>query len=188
MAQATDGILARAWEALQRIRRRRAAPEPRRLSARGATGSRYGGAGEGGSIEAAPYPGDLDHPPEMMYAPKPDGRPDPGEIVWSWVAYEEDATQGKDRPVLLIGWDGPWLVGLQLTSKDHARDAEQERAAGREWVDIGSGSWDRRHRPSEVRVNRILRIDPNGIRREGAVLDRDIFLRVARAARAGRGD
>ncbi len=86
-----------------------------------------------------------------MYAPRPDGRPDPGEIVWTWVPYEEDHSQGKDRPVLLVGRDGDWLLGLQLTSKDHDRDAEQERRAGRRWVDIGSGAWDRQGRPSEVR-------------------------------------
>src|SRR3954468_725955 len=39
----------------------------------------------------------------LGYAPKADGRPDPGEVVWAWVPYEEDPTQGKDRPVLVIG-------------------------------------------------------------------------------------
>ena len=48
----------------------------------------------------------------MTYAARPDGRPDPGEIVWTWVPFEEDHTQGKDRPVLLIGRDGRWLLGL----------------------------------------------------------------------------
>lgn len=106
----------------------------------------------------------------MVYAPKPDGVPDPGEIVWTWVPFEEDHRQGKDRPVLLIGREGPWLLGLSLTSKDHDRDAEQEARAGRAWVDVGTGAWDRRGRPSEVRVNRIVRVDPGGVRREGAVL------------------
>ena len=130
------------------------------------------------------YPGDFRGGVSIRYAPHPDGEPDPGEVVWAWVPYEEDHTQGKDRPVLLVGHDGPWLLGLQLTSQDHDRDAEQERRAGRVWVDIGSGGWDSRGRASEVRVNRILRIDPRGIRREGAVLDRGIFEDVAEAVRA----
>jgi hypothetical protein len=39
-------------------------------------------------------------------------------------------------------------------------------------VDVGSGGWDSKGRPSEVRVNRIVRIDSATVRREGAVLDR----------------
>ena len=40
------------------------------------------------------------------YAPEIDGEPDPGEVVWGWVPYEDDPSQGKDRPVLLIGRSG----------------------------------------------------------------------------------
>ena len=29
--------------------------------------------------------------------------PEPGEVVWTWVPYEEDPTRGKDRPVPVIG-------------------------------------------------------------------------------------
>ena len=132
----------------------------------------------------AAYPGDATRLPDTTYAPRPDGRPDPGEIVWTWVPYEEDHSQGKDRPVLVIGRDGDWLVALPLTSKDHDRDEQQERRSGREWVDIGSGAWDGRGRPSEVRVNRLVRVDPDGVRREGAVLPRDRYDEVVAAARA----
>ena len=131
--------------------------------------------------EQHPYPGDFGGTPDFEYAPKPDGRPDPGEIVWTWVPYEEDHSRGKDRPVLLVGREGEWLLALPLTSKDHDRDADQERRAGREWVDIGSGPWDRRGRPSEVCLNRVLRVDPSAVRREGAVLDQHLFDAVARA-------
>jgi len=120
---------------------------------------------------------------KLRYAPETDGRPDPGEVCWAWVPYEEDPTQGKDRPVLVIGDDGDALVALQLTSKDHDRDAEQEAAAGRFWMDIGSGAWDAEGRPSEVRLNRLLRLDPDDVRREGAALDEGIFQQVLVAAR-----
>ncbi len=131
----------------------------------------------------APYPGDAATARETAYAPKPDGRPDPGEIVWTWVPFEEDHALGKDRPVLLIGREEGWLVGLPLTSKDHDRDAAQERSMGRTWVDIGSGPWDRRDRPSEVRVNRLVRVDPRAVRREGAVLPRARYEEVLAAVR-----
>ena len=125
------------------------------------------------------YPGDYRGPLTPRYSPNPDGRPDPGEIVWTWVPYEEDHSQGKDRPVLLVGTDGPWLLALQLTSKDHVGGAGQR--SGRNWVDIGTGAWDRKGRPSEVRVDRVVRVAPDAVRREGAVLARERFDDVARA-------
>ena len=119
----------------------------------------------------------------LGYSPRADGRPDPGEVVWAWVAYEEDASQGKDRPVLVIGLEGEELLALALTSKDHDVDAAQEHRDGREWMDIGTGAWDSRGRPSEVRLNRLLRLDPSGVRREGAALPKDLFDAVLEAAR-----
>lgn len=109
---------------------------------------------------------------------------DPGEVVWTWVPFEEDFDKGKDRPVLIVGRDGRWLLAVPLTSKDHDRDAAQEAAEGRYWIDIGPGPWDASGRASEVRVNRIVRVDPAAVRRIGARLDRDRFEAVARAIRA----
>lgn len=60
-------------------------------------------------------------PLEVSYAPDLDGEPDPGEVVWTYVSYEDDPSQGKDRPVAVIGWDGPVLGVVQLTSKDKGR-------------------------------------------------------------------
>ena len=120
---------------------------------------------------------------ETSYAPDQDGRPDPGEVVWAWVPYEDDPAQGKDRPVLLVGRDGDLLVGLQLTSKDHDRDAEDEARYGRHWMDVGSGDWDRERRESEVRLDRLLRFEESEVRREGAAIDRAVFDAVVEAAR-----
>lgn len=127
------------------------------------------------------YPGDFSGPVKANYSPKPDGKPDPGEIVWSWVPYEEDHTQGKDRPVLLVGRDREWLLGLMLTSKDHDNGARAD-----DYVDIGTGSWDRQGRPSEINVGRVIRLDPRAIRREGAVLGEVQFRDVARALQTRR--
>ena len=127
-------------------------------------------------------------PPTTEYAPQPDGRPDPGEVVWTWVAYEDDPSRGKDRPVLVLARDGGELLCLQLTSKDHDRDAEQEASWGRHWTDIGSGGWDRERRPSEVRLDTVLRVAEADVRREGAALDRAVFDRVVREASAFHPD
>lgn len=124
-----------------------------------------------------------DGPPGPEYAPVYNGRPDPGEIVWAWVPYEEDRTRGKDRPVLVLAESGGRITALALTSKDHDRDERQEARAGRLWMDIGTGDWDRQGRPSEVRVNRVLDLSAHEVRREGAALHPDVFAAVYAAAR-----
>lgn len=121
------------------------------------------------------YPGDYTGPLAPEYCPALDGDADPGEIVWTWVPYEEDHTQGKDRPVLVVGRDGAWLLALMLTSKDHSRDTRPPGDGGPRWMDIGTGPWDARGRESEVRLDRVLRIDPDQVRREGAIMDERTF-------------
>ena len=116
----------------------------------------------------------------LEYAPKLDGRADPGEIVWTWVAYEEDADRGKDRPVLVVGRDRSVLLGLMLSSNE-------ERDGQHNWFALGSGAWDGAHRPSWVRLDRVLRVPEDGIRREGAVLERARFDAVAKRLRANYG-
>ncbi len=119
------------------------------------------------------------------YSPEIDGLPDPGEVVWTWVPYEDDPEQGKDRPVVVLGRaEGATLLCLQLTSQDHDVDADQEARWGRHWMDIGTGAWDAERRPSEVRLDRLLRLPEAGVRREGAVLPRPTFDSVVEAARA----
>ncbi|WP_347107560.1 type II toxin-antitoxin system PemK/MazF family toxin [Paenarthrobacter sp. S56] len=157
-------------------------PGPRTGTSGQRTPARPGSRATGVVPGAVTYPGDYRGAVKPTYSPKPDGKPDPGEIVWSWVPYEEDYTLGKDRPVLLVGHDSRWLLGLMLTSKDHDNGA---RAGS--YVDIGTGPWDRQGRPSEVKVDRVIRIDPSGIRREGAILGKARFKEVARVLMAQRG-
>ena len=128
--------------------------------------------------------------PDFAYSPDPDGEPDPGEVVWTWVPYEEDASQGKDRPVLVLARQadaGRRLVVAQMTSKDHDRDAAQEARWGRYWHDVGTGDWDSRGRPSEVRLDRLLVVEPSAVRREGATMSRGVFDGVVAALRAHWG-
>jgi len=108
----------------------------------------------------------------LVYSPNLDGRADPGEVVWTWVTYEEDPTRGKDRPVLVVGRDHATLLGLMLSS-------QERHAADRDWVEIGRGSWDYDGRPSWVRLDRVLDVPEESIRREGAILERNVFEVVA---------
>ncbi|MEP7204310.1 MAG: type II toxin-antitoxin system PemK/MazF family toxin [Ilumatobacteraceae bacterium] len=103
---------------------------------------------------------------QFEYTPCLDGDPDPGEVVWTWVPYEEDPSQGKDRPVVIIGRRNGTLMAVPLTSKSHANQSQ---------VAIGIGPWDQAGRPSYAKVERLLQIDPLLVRREGAVLQRQHF-------------
>ncbi len=158
----------RSWTSLARRFGEVAVRAPRRL----ARGQRTAA---GRRTARAPGPGRA-----LVYAPQPDGQADPGEVVWTWVAYEDDPAQGKDRPVLVVGREGSTLLGLMLSSQD-GRDGQ------RHWLALGPGAWDREQRPSWVRLDRVLEVDEDGIRREGAVLDRGRFDRVADRLRSAYG-
>jgi hypothetical protein len=108
------------------------------------------------------------------YCPAHDGDPDPGEIVWTWVPYEEHDGRGKDRPVLVVARERGrgTLLAVQLSSKRHDHQ--------REWVAIGSGPWDSSGRESWVDVDRVLRLHEQGMRREACALDRMRFNLVRR--------
>ena len=140
---------------------------------------RGGSDGQGGS---GSYPGDFTRSLKVSYSPDLYGDADPGEVVWGWVPFEEDYSQGKDRPSLVVGRDGKWVLALMLTSKDHipggVGEVREDRHA--KWMNIGSGDWDSQGRPSELRLDRIIRLDPDSIRREGAIMPRDVFDRVAK--------
>jgi hypothetical protein len=109
---------------------------------------------------------------KLVYAPDLDGRADPGEVVWTWVVYEDDPSRGKDRPVLVVGRDRRTLLGLMLSSQERHQNE-------RDWVGIGSGPWDYESRPSWVRLDRVLDVPEEGIRREGAILERETFEIIA---------
>ena len=116
----------------------------------------------------------------LEHSPQLDGRADPGEVVWTWVPFEEDASQGKDRPLLVVGRDGSRLLGLMLSSQDYHRGDPA-------WLGLGAGAWDGEHRPSWVRLDRVIELPEAGIRREGAILDRQRFDTVVAALRRDHG-
>jgi mRNA-degrading endonuclease toxin of MazEF toxin-antitoxin module len=108
----------------------------------------------------------------LTYAPHRDGDPDAGEIVWTWVPYDEGDGRGKDRPVLVIGQHGGDRVyAVRLTSTAHDGD--------RDYVAIGAGEWDTRHRASWVDLDQVYSVHVRGLRREAAALDARQFARVA---------
>lgn len=108
------------------------------------------------------------------YAPSKDGAPDSGEVIWTWVPYEENDGRGKDRPVLVIGRESASRVyAVRMTSKPHDRD--------RDYLPIGSGAWDSQGRESWVDIEQLYSVHEKGMRREAAVLDRGRYDRIAAA-------
>ena len=101
----------------------------------------------------------------VEYSPDLDGEADPGEVVWTWVPYEDDPTKGKDRPVVIIGRSGGDLAGVPLTSKNKGHGA----------VSVGTGGWDCSGRPSYAKVDQLIVVREQDVRREGSVLDRQRF-------------
>ena len=129
------------------------------------------------------YPGDFAGSARVQYSPVPGPEAGPGEVVWTWVPFEELDGRGKDRPVLVVGRHGGYLLAAQLTSRDRNNRVAQDP----DYIDIGSGAWDSRGRPSEVKLDRILQIDPRDVRREGGVLDERTFQAVSAGLRDRNG-
>lgn len=162
------GILSR----LTRLLRPSASRSQRPAAAvSGAAGDRPGQTGAHATVEIVPPGrGEL----QLSYSPSLDGDPDAGEIVWTWVPYDERDGRGKDRPVLVIGRaDADWVYAVRLTSKSHDGD--------RDYLAIGSGEWDPQARPSWVDVEQIYRVHAAGMRREASILDPLRFGRVTAA-------
>lgn len=118
----------------------------------------------------------VDRAASLAYTPDLDGLADPGEIVWAWVPYEENPELGKDRPLLVVGRHGRSLLGMMLSSRGDD---------GPEWLELGS--WDHDGRVSYLRLDRVFLLDEDDLRREGAVLPRDRFARVATRLRTTHG-
>jgi hypothetical protein len=116
----------------------------------------------------------------LDYAPDRDGEPDAGEIVWTWVPYEENDGRGKDRPVLVIArHSADRVYAVRLTSSPHDRD--------RDYLALGAGEWDASGRPSWVDLEHLYSVHTRGMRREAAALDAARFRTVSEALHARYG-
>jgi mRNA-degrading endonuclease toxin of MazEF toxin-antitoxin module len=152
---------------------------PRRTAAPATVHGTAPTAGSGAAATVEVVPPDADAL-RIGYAPDPDGDPDAGEIVWTWVPYDENDGRGKDRPVLVIARQSADRVyAVRLTSKAHDGD--------RDYLAIGAGEWDSRGRPSWVDIEQVYSVHREGMRREASALDPQRFARVASALRSRYG-
>ncbi|WP_223628797.1 type II toxin-antitoxin system PemK/MazF family toxin [Microbacterium sp. EST19A] len=181
----TDGILAALAKILQKAlgsNRASRTNRPRRPVARvrpsgaapTASSARQEDRGSSGGTATIRIDPDSIDRLQVAYAPERDGAPDAGEIVWTWVPYEENDGRGKDRPVLVIGRESADRVyAVRMTSKAHDGD--------RDFLTIGSGAWDSQGRESWVDIEQLYSVHEDGLRREAAVLDRRLYDRVVGA-------
>lgn len=179
----TDGILARLAEILLKALGSDRAPRttgPRRPVSRLRTSDEVHPSapraenGRARGVETVRVDPDRIDDLRIGYAPDRDGAPDAGEIIWTWVPYEENDGRGKDRPVLVIGRESAERVfAVRMTSKAHDGD--------RDYLSIGSGAWDSQGRESWVDIEQLYSVHETGLRREAAVLDRSRYGRIASA-------
>lgn len=127
--------------------------------------------GESGPYATREVHRDTLDPTVAVYQPDINGTPDPGEVIWTWVPFEESDRVGKDRPVLILVAEAPTVfLGVYLTSRDHSEDPE--------YVSVGSGPWDTEGRESWANTERLFRVHTEGMRREGAAVSPEVFDRV----------
>ena len=95
------------------------------------------------------------------------------------LGYDQHSAATDPQFHRLVAEAGNALVATAAIRADWAGVVQ----AGRFWVDIGAGDWDTRGRESEVRVNRVLRLDPDAVRRVSVSLPRPLFERVVAGMR-----
>lgn len=171
----TNGILSTLVDVLQKLLRQESTTTPVRPRLPDQ-------AQQGSGAEAGRMPGtetiridpDRIRDLRVSYAPQRDGAPDAGEVIWTWVPYEENDGRGKDRPVLVIGRQSAERVyAVRMTSKPHDGD--------RDYLSIGSGGWDGQGRESWVDIEQLYSVHDRGMRREAAILDKERYKRVVAA-------
>ncbi|WP_395242990.1 type II toxin-antitoxin system PemK/MazF family toxin [Agromyces sp. MMS24-K17] len=156
------------------IRPKQPAEDAPRGGRRGLRAEFPGRSGEDATVQLDPA---LVRHVRLVYEPATDGDPDPGEVVWTWVPYEERDGRGKDRPVAVVATDGKGdFLAVELTSKPHDGDGD--------FLPLGAGAWDASGRPSWARLDRLFRVRTGGMRREAAALGPEHFAMLSAALRA----
>ncbi|HJG44621.1 type II toxin-antitoxin system PemK/MazF family toxin [Corynebacterium phoceense] len=109
----------------------------------------------------------------IFFAPDMDGQADSGEVVWVWTP----STPPQERAVLVVGRTRATILGLLISpNPDHSTDDS--------WLAIGSGEWDEQGRQCWIRLDRVLEIAEEQVRRQGALFPERRFERIANRLRS----
>ena len=115
-------------------------------------------------------------PRTVFFAPDLDGQADSGEVVWVWAPADGPNKPPQERAVLVIGRTRTTVLCLLISpNPQHANEDN--------WLDIGSGEWDEQGRPCWVRMDRVLEIPEEQVRRMGTLFPERRFGRIANRLR-----
>ncbi|AJE33829.1 hypothetical protein B842_09900 [Corynebacterium humireducens NBRC 106098 = DSM 45392] len=112
----------------------------------------------------------------IYYAPDMDGQAEPGEVVWIWAPSDGPDLPPRERAMLVIGRDRHTILGLLISPNPKHAGAET-------WLDIGAGEWDASGRQCWIRLDRVLEVSEQGVRRQGALFPQRRFERIANRLR-----
>lgn len=91
-----------------------------------------------------------------------DGQADSGEVVWVWVPAEGKQAPPRERAILVVGRTRTTVLGLLISpNPKHALDDA--------WLEIGSGEWDESGCDCWVRLDRLLEVSEEQVRRQGTL-------------------
>ena len=117
------------------------------------------------------------HARSIYYAPDRDGQADPGEVIWVWIQPNLPGHPARERAMVVVGRSQHLLLGLLISpNPEHANEDN--------WIDIGSGGWDVAGRQCWVRLDKILEVPESPIRRQGAIIPKSRFERIAQRLRS----
>ncbi|QCB28994.1 PemK-like protein [Corynebacterium endometrii] len=117
-----------------------------------------------------------DHPRSILFSPDIDGQADSGEVVWVWAPTDGPDSLPHERAVLVIARNRSNVLGL-LISPNPTHEEEDW------WLEIGSGEWDETGRQCWVRLDRVLEISEEDVRRRGILFPQRRFERIANRLR-----
>lgn len=112
----------------------------------------------------------------IYYAPDMDGQAEPGEVVWIWAPSDGPDAPPRERAMLVIGRDRHTILGLLISPNPKHAGAES-------WLDIGAGEWDAAGRQCWIRLDRVLEVSEQGVRRQGVLFPQRRFDRIANRLR-----
>lgn len=116
-------------------------------------------------------------PRTIFFAPDMDGQADSGEVVWVWVPAAGAQQPPQERAILVIGRTRTTVLGLLISpNPDHADEDK--------WLEIGRGEWDEQGRQCWIRLDRVLEISEEQVRRQGTLFPARRFERIANRLRS----
>ncbi|MDY3126576.1 MAG: type II toxin-antitoxin system PemK/MazF family toxin [Corynebacterium sp.] len=113
----------------------------------------------------------------IFFAPDMDGAADSGEVVWVWAPTDGTNAPPSERAILVVGRTRTTVLGLLISPNPVHADEDT-------WLEIGSGEWDESGRQCWIRLDRVLEVSEEQVRRQGILFPPRRFERIANNLRS----